>query len=478
LFHWVVAQRWFSGDGSESRLRELASWSLPGTDDVDARVILLVDEANTPPVLYQVPVTVRAWPLADADSALIASWPTSDAKQRFLYDGTHDPVFARQLLELIVGGRHAEGAGASANGVPLGGTESETQMLAIGTDTVSGVIRGEQSNTSIVYRFPAGSGRAPIVCKVFRILHAGVNPDVELQAVLTSAGSTRVPDTIGSIVGQWPAIGRPEAGRSAGGEDDPGAERHLASGHLAFAQLFIDGARDAWALALAAAKAGEDFSERARELGRATAEIHQSLARALPTRAAADADIAEFEERWRRRLSLAAGEVPGLERFESAITDVYERAAGASWPTLQRIHGDLHLGQALIAPDGGCLIVDFEGEPMRPMSERAEPDLALRDVAGMLRSFDYVRGALLAADGITSWTHAARLAYLDGYNETIGSDPGEHRELLEAFELDKAVYEALYESRHRPEWLPIPLSAVERLVERSATSGSPSPGGA
>jgi predicted trehalose synthase len=104
---------------------------------------------------------------------------------------------------------------------------------------------------------------------------------------------------------------------------------------------------------------------------------------------------------------------------------------------------------------------------MRPMLERSRPDFALRDVAGMLRSFDYVAGSLGSTEKAAAWTSASRRAFLNGYIEESGTDLRAHRELLDAFEVDKAVYEAVYEARNRPDWLPIPLTALRRLAARS-----------
>ncbi|MCU1526618.1 MAG: phosphotransferase, partial [Frondihabitans sp.] len=123
--------------------------------------------------------------------------------------------------------------------------------------------------------------------------------------------------------------------------------------------------------------------------------------------------------------------------------------------------------QAIQTPERGWVLLDFEGEPLRPMPERSRPDVPLRDVAGMLRSFDYVAGSLAqerpridAAD----WAAASRLAFIDGYVQGTGVDIRSQQALLDAFEIDKAVYEALYESRNRPAWLGIPVAAIERLV--------------
>jgi predicted trehalose synthase len=151
---------------------------------------------------------------------------------------------------------------------------------------------------------------------------------------------------------------------------------------------------------------------------------------------------------------------------------ILQQAASADWPPLQRIHGDLHLGQVLAVPERGWVFVDFEGEPLRPMEERSALDSPLRDIAGMLRSFDYVAGSLAVSGSprdATGWAARARAAFGSGYSATAGGGIQVDGALVDAFELDKALYETVYEARNRPAWLPIPVAAIERLTARAAS---------
>lgn len=457
LAAWMPRQRWYAAKARPPSLRLVSWWELAAPSPIDAdvdpamdsdvriRTYLVADEGALPAVLYQIPVVARATETVDADPDHVIGSPEPGTT---FIDGPFDPAYAQALLRLITSGEIAEGPQTRVAGRPVDGD-------AIDDRRTSRVVTGEQSNTSLIYE---GSG-VPVICKVYRQVHPGLNPDIELQLALASAGSSRVPRPVGWVEGLWPDL-----------ETAHGSVR----GSLGFAQEFLPDVEDAWRVALLAAARGEDFRAQARALGTATAEVHLALAGCFPTRTATARDREATASTWARRLAIAMAEVPEISERRAAAEAVYRRALEVPWPAFQRIHGDYHLGQVIQAPGRGWVLLDFEGEPLRPMAERTQPDLALRDVAGMLRSFDYVTGSLRLDDperspeAVRTWAQDARRAFVEGYAATSGIDLDPRHPLLAALELDKAVYEAIYESRNRPTWVSIPLAAISRLVERPA----------
>jgi maltokinase len=232
-----------------------------------------------------------------------------------------------------------------------------------------------------------------------------------------------------------------------------------------------------------------NFATDAGALGRLTAELHAAMATALPKAAEGQPDLGRLSARLLGQLAQVTALVPELAGQRDAIEEVYRKAeaAGGGSRYLQRIHGDYHLGQVLKSGQV-WIVIDFEGEPARSLEERRRLASPLQDVAGMLRSFDYAafsplvlgedpdtpgptRDELARFEGpAAAWIEANRNAFLDGYLARAGDSgwlAGDHELLLRAFELDKAVYEVMYEARHRPPWLQIPLGGIRRLLGAS-----------
>jgi len=295
-----------------------------------------------------------------------------------------------------------------------------------------------------------------MIVKLFRVLQPGLNPDVVVQTRLAAAGCDRVPAPVGWIEGSW--------GDGAGRTVD---------GHLAYACEFVGDGEDAWRVACRAVEGDLPFEDAARGLGAATADVHRTLAEAMPTRPAGAELVARLADGLDGRVAWAVALVPALGAYAEAAhaaVDAVRTLPGL--PALQQVHGDYHLGQVLHSPSRGWILLDFEGEPLRPLAERLEPDLALRDVAGMLRSFDYAaRHSTVdlapddpAAMAAQDWSVEAREAFLAGYASVAGEPQPGDDVLLRALEIDKALYEVVYETLNRPSWARIPLAALARLT--------------
>lgn len=288
-----------------------------------------------------------------------------------------------------------------------------------------GVWPGEQSNTTLTL----GSED---LYKLFRKVEPGPNLDAE---VLVALAGSNVPGVHGRLLGPWPADSSTDLGMVI--------ER-------------VPGARDGWQVATAACAAGVDFSDDARALGEALRDVHVRLADAFGTAEQPGSEIADLMS---ARLDAAVADAPQLEPYAEALRGTFGRLRGETM-TVQRVHGDFHLGQTLVSP-AGWTIIDFEGEPAKTAAERRAFDSVWRDVAGMLRSFDYARSAHaeLASPEATEWADAARAGFLSGYcGQTARHD------LLAGYVTDKAVYEVVYELRNRPDWVGIPMRAIREAA--------------
>jgi maltokinase len=196
-------------------------------------------------------------------------------------------------------------------------------------------------------------------------------------------------------------------------------------------------------------------------LGRALAETHTALQQAFPTVEVSGAEVARtMQDRLRAASAIAAALLP----YREGLIRRFDELSAMTLAT-QRVHGDFHLGQTLHTPDG-WKIIDFEGEPAKTMAERVVPDSVWRDVAGMLRSFDYA-AASITGPGSAGWAEECRQAFLNGYagGELSPADAAAVR----AYEADKAIYEVIYEVRNRPDWVSIPLAAVATLAQTDWT---------
>ncbi|GGO32979.1 maltokinase N-terminal cap-like domain-containing protein [Streptomyces lasiicapitis] len=461
---WLPRQRWFAGKGRPITGFDLvAATELlpPGAEPGLLHLLIRVHQPSTagdrelPADCYQLLIGVRTELPPRLAPALIGHVTGGALAGRTVYEALHDPRLAALLLErLRVPGRLGVLRFARAEG-PSGGP-----TVDIPSGLAPRALGAEQSNSSLVY----GDS---FILKLFRRVVPGVNPDLELPLALARQDCRRVPPPAAWITAE-----------GAGGGD--GAGEPLVLGVL---QPYVAGATDGWELALQVLAKGADFSEEARALGRATAEVHAALAAALPTVTLGRAQVELLACRMTERLEAAARAVPALRPYAPALRTAYEALAdlaseGGTGLTAQRVHGDLHLGQCLRAPSGEWTLIDFEGEPARPLAERRMPQPPARDIAGMLRSFDYAsRSAQPTLDALdapragaatsawsSQWADTCRAAYCAGYADADGHDPRMSPVLLRAHETDKAVYEAVYEARHRPDWLPVPLAALDRLA--------------
>lgn len=457
LADWLPQQRWFAGKGRPIRsvsvaesasLRAAAREGGAGGPSADL-LLLAVEFVDGGPVEhYQLLLGRRA--VLPEGLEHVAIGVNGDLTG---YDGLWDAELAGGLLADLAAGARREWVSF----LPEPGAEIPTELPAR-------VLGAEQSNTSVVFG-------DELMLKMYRRVAPGINPDVELHRALRGVGSKEVAELRGAIEATL---------------DDGGAGDTFVLGML---QDFAANSADGWSMALISVRdlfaeadlradeVGGDFAGEAARLGRTVAVAHQELAEALGTGTTTGAELAAG---MRARLDAALPVVGELDELADRLRATYDEVAAIGEPVpTQRVHGDLHLGQALRTP-AGWLLIDFEGEPARPLAERRLPEVALRDVAGMLRSFDYAAyhqlgewdpNALRSAGRESQlawhadeWANRNRDSFCDGYADMAGHDPRGQAVLLHALELDKAVYETVYETRNRPGWLPVPVRSLRRIL--------------
>jgi maltokinase len=345
-----------------------------------------------------------------------------------LYDALIDPDLAIEVLHLVDPGREVE---------------------------VRRPIVLEHSNSSIVFD-------EALILKLFRRVVDGPNPDVEITRVLAEHG-------VGHVLAPLAELHRDGT--------DLGVLRDYLIGSFDGWQLAQTSIRDLLASRLPPEECGADFAPDAERLGVIVAELHVGMAAAW---GASAADPAAWSQQMLDDLDHVASQATRPLPFDAEVlADRFRSVARAAAAGSDiRIHGDLHLAQVIRA-DAGWFVLDFEGEPVRRRDDRFTVSSPLRDVAGMLRSLHYVAHAGLAEwdEGdselsalVTAWEQRSRTAFLTGYlsvegvEDLLPPDDASRDLVLSAFELDKAVYEVGYELAHRPEWVGIPTTAIERVL--------------
>ena len=396
-------------------------------------------------------------------------------------DGLDHPAAARELVHAMRAGLTLQGNEGTIEFRPVEG------FAGLGRELLDvQPVGAEQSNTSLVFD-------DELILKVFRRLEPGINPELEVLRFLTAHGFANI-----ASLGGWYAY--------SGGP---------LSATLGILQEFVRDGEDGWELALTEiGSAPEQFLTRLRRLGEVTGEMHTALA--------SDANDPAFGAETPSVESLGLLTATVDEEIESVFLELPEdderlepirgrgeevreqlrmlTHAGATGMII-RTHGDYHLGQTLwsrssleapaaelpapglhsgtpAASRGDWVILDFEGEPARPLPERRRKRSPLRDVAGMLRSFAYAASAAELLNGTPApegWEEQARAQFLEGYLEAtdptlLPPGPLPIERLLTVFELEKSVYELRYELDNRPEWVGIPVAGIQRLIEQAAAT--------
>jgi trehalose synthase-fused probable maltokinase len=454
LGEWMLRQRWFAGKAKAlGEVSVIDAVSLPS--DGDPLLIAIVEIRNPAGThdLYQLPLGVAREP-RDTDAEDLAAALVAEHGDVLVYDALRDDRQAQRLMALIGSRGSVEGEASSivfelAPGATIA-TEPSVRRFA-----------GEQSNSSIVVD-------ERHIMKAFRRIEAGINPELEMLTFMQEHGFEHI-----ATVEGWYRY-----------------EGELLETTLGVMQRFVPEARDGWELVQDALDRGAEHEllHPLADLGAVTGEMHTVLA--------SDAENPEFapeipsdehvalltatidEQIERMFVTMPDREelIPIRGRAEELRDCLAMLSHTAVGGRLVRCHGDYHLGQALLGA-GGWIVLDFEGEPNRPLRERRRKRSPLRDVAGMLRSLSYaaVAGELLHGTPAASpgWEAQARACLLDGYMGEIdpsllpaGTQAIEKQ--LAMFELEKLLYELRYELENRPAWLSVPVNGIVRLLEETA----------
>jgi maltokinase len=446
LSSWLLGRRWFGSKAEE--VAHVGVLDSMGLDDADPALVLALLEARFPTGthhVYQLLFGVRP------DSEGWTEGRIEDLGGATVYDAFADPETYGRIGRMLTEQATVQGDTAVVNFYWLEGVEPlrpDANVRAMGA---------EQSNSSVVFD-------DTYVLKAFRRLEAGDNPELEMLRFLTERGFPHIAELVGWI--------------------DYAGE--LMDATLGVAQRFVRGGRDGWELALdELGSDAEAFVERMGELGAVIGRMHTALASDPSDPAFAPEEpsvestsliMATLDEQIERLFVDLPADNADLEPIVHRGEEVRDRLSllshvGAGGKLI-RHHGDLHLGQTLLAPDR-WIVLDFEGEPARPLLERRRKRSPLRDVAGMLRSFAYAASAAAiqrGAEAPDGWEERTREAFLAGYFGAVDPallPPGESnaRTLLTIFELEKAVYELRYELNNRPDWVRIPVAGIARLLE-------------
>ncbi|MEI5674597.1 MULTISPECIES: maltokinase N-terminal cap-like domain-containing protein [unclassified Nocardioides] len=462
LVDYLGRTRWFGGKGRPFEVSGVERvGDVPGAVEGGPRVVVhLVELTYGDPEggtdHYQVPLSLYTDPESRLDHAFVGWWEEPDHGWVHAYDALHDREAMASWLRTFVAAETApDGLVTDADS---GLSFHRVPGHALDPEAHSTLFSGEQSNSSVMYGEDA-------LMKVFRKVTPGRNPDISVHDVLTRAGSEHVADLYGWVDCTDPATGEVY--------------------QLAMLQQFLRTATDGWDLALSSVRnlfaeadlhaheVGGDFAGEASRLGEALREVHDALATHFPSAEQGADEARALADAMKGRLEAALPVVPELAAHADRLRATYDAVAALPGVSVQQVHGDLHLGQTLRTAVG-WKIVDFEGEPAKTLAERQLPDSPWRDVAGMLRSFDYAprvvershteddpEGATQRAYRAEEWAHRNRNHFLVAY--AGGELTPEQQVLLDAYVADKAVYETVYETRNRPTWVSIPLDAIARI---------------